>query len=627
MLWVLCALLCASLLFSLQYRYDNKYQADGVYGKEGVLDLRRTDGRAFLSILTYGWEVYPQELLAPEAFSETAAGGRSPIYAYLGQYGGFETGSPTAPAHGCATYRLRILLPSGENEYALELPEIYSASKVWINGDLVSSLGDVGRTAKAPSVRTGMVTFHAAGEAEIVVQAADFTHYYSGMVYPPAFGTVHEVADLLSFRLLRAGIMLAASLTVGLLYLLIGLKTGGERHRMCLFALVSLSFSLYICYPLLHQFGAGFWSYRLEDVSFYLFLAAIAGLHCNLCGITGKKCLAVLSVCGLAALLSFVVPELLLEHSLKAMLVYSAFVDGYKLLLFCWLIVTAFFNREQGDATTGPLLAGLCVFAAALLFQEAAPVFEPVRFGWQTENAGFVFVLLLAGVLWFDTVKAYARRTVLNENIRLMKKQFALQEDNYRMITGNFEEMRRMRHDLRHHFSVIKELAAGKQYEELAHYAESFEAQAERVIRPVLCENQAANAILNYYMRVADQKKIPVRLQVSLPRDLKLEGWQFGILLGNLFENAIEASEKLPEQQRLIRIFANISEKNLLITVKNRWNGDLSFSGGQIASTKHEGKGIGLASCRSLTEKNGGQFYLAPGKEEFEVSIVLWKQI
>ena len=99
------------------------------------------------------------------------------------------------------------------------------------------------------------------------------------------------------------------------------------------------------------------------------------------------------------------------------MMSYSVFLDSYKLLLFSWLIVTAFFNREHSERINILLLAGLCIIAVSLLFQAALPVFEPVRFGWQTENAGFVFILILGGGLWFETVKAYADRSVLAENL------------------------------------------------------------------------------------------------------------------------------------------------------------------------------------------------------------------
>lgn len=233
---LLLVVLCTILLFFLQYRYDNKYHFPGIQGEQGILDLR--SDRQPLSVLTYGWEIYPQKLIAPGEFN-----GQKPHFIYLGQYGGFEAGDQNGNPHGCATYRLTILLPPEVNEYALELPEIYSASRIWVNGRPVSILGDVTSVNPSPSIRTGMITFSAAGKAELVVQAADTRHYYSGMVYPPAFGSTDAVSDLISLRFLRTCIMVIASLTIGILYLFIGIKTGGERRRMILFSLVCLFFT------------------------------------------------------------------------------------------------------------------------------------------------------------------------------------------------------------------------------------------------------------------------------------------------------------------------------------------------------------------------------------------------
>ena len=86
----------------------------------------------------------------------------------------------------------------------------------------------------------------------------------------------------------------------------------------------------------------------------------------------------------------------------------------------------------------------------------------------------------------------------------------------------------------------------------------------------------------------------------------------------------MEASEKVPEDTRMVKVYSKITNGNLLLTVRNHWDGELPFSGETVLSTKHEGAGIGLSSVRSLVKKNGGQFFLKPEKHEFEVSVVLW---
>ena len=55
--------------------------------------------------------------------------------------------------------------------------------------------------------------------------------------------------------------------------------------------------------------------------------------------------------------------------------------------------------------------------------------------------------------------------------------------------------------------------------------------------------------------------RIPVKLSIS---DLDL-----CVILGNLFDNAIEASVKLPESQRLIRLYMDMKGSQLYISFTN----------------------------------------------------------
>lgn len=60
--------------------------------------------------------------------------------------------------------------------------------------------GDMG-----PRPPVSMVTFTAKDRIEIVVEAEDDSHFYSGMVYPPAFGVPELVSRTSELRLLIHG--------------------------------------------------------------------------------------------------------------------------------------------------------------------------------------------------------------------------------------------------------------------------------------------------------------------------------------------------------------------------------------------------------------------------------------
>lgn len=617
-LFLLLGILSACLLFAVQYRLDNKYRFHGPYGQEGVLDLREDSSR--LHMLAYGWEIYPQELLTPEELGHTPPS----EYICLGEFGGFETGDANASPHGYASYHLTILLPSQSREYTLEIPEIYSTSRIYVNGQLLWQSGNPDPDSYQPGVRTGSVSFTASGSADIVVQASDYSHYYSGMVYPPAFGPSASVDTFLNARYLLRCIMCLSAFGIGVLYFVIGWGVRKRRVLSLLFSLFAFSFSGYACYPVLHSFGTGMWSYVFEDLCFYLMLFSIAALQTHLCGIRGIVRAVTLSVCGAVCVMSLIVPSWILKDDLAAMLLYSDVIDLYKFLLFGWLISTSFLAFRKMRQHLLIFLTGLCIFAAALLYNVLAPMFEPVLLGWQTEIAAFLFVLLLAFTLWRDIIRVYTERCLLDENIRMMKKQLVLQEQNYQLLTEHFEDIRTMRHDMRQHLRILGELQKNGDYEGLADYLSSISKMNDDLNSVPICQNLVVNAILHYFSEEARRLKVTLTLKVSLPENLLIENWELGVLFGNLVENALEASQKLPVPDRKIFVNAGLSGRNLVITVKNTYNGSFLCKENQFYSSKHDGPGIGLSSVQSITDKYGGKLYIDPGDETFQASVVIW---
>ena len=145
---LLCALLACSLAgFLLLCRYDNKYNWPGPRGRQGVLKMNPGDRQRYpLFFLVDGWEFYrgyhtPDELdgLSPDRVL------------YLGQYGGYELDDPAADPCGSATYRLTILTEGG-HDWLLEMPEAYSACRLWVNGEAYYSSGEPDPERYSPAI-------------------------------------------------------------------------------------------------------------------------------------------------------------------------------------------------------------------------------------------------------------------------------------------------------------------------------------------------------------------------------------------------------------------------------------------------------------------------------------------
>ena len=144
-------------------------------------------------------------------------------------------------------------------------------------------------------------------------------------------------------------------------------------------------------------------------------------------------------------------------------------------------------------------------------------------------------------------------------------------------------------------------------------------------VEPVIkTGNPMTDAILNSKISLARSKNIPVRADAHIPYRLQLSEIDLCCIIGNLFDNAIEASLKLPESERIIRIYMDMKGTQLYISFTNFTAGKkLVRRNGHFASTKGTGHGFGLQRIDAIVERLGG--YISRGSEDgaFTTEILL----
>lgn len=145
-------------------------------------------------------------------------------------------------------------MPETPAQYGLELPEIYSAYRLYLNGNLELQVGEPDLKHYQPRTQNRMVTFTGSGLTTILLAVRDDSHFYSGLVYPPALGT--PLAVNLS-RGLRLGLAVCVTLCGVLGAALAALfRCADAPQNALLFALLCLAGSLFTAYPILHSAAA-----------------------------------------------------------------------------------------------------------------------------------------------------------------------------------------------------------------------------------------------------------------------------------------------------------------------------------------------------------------------------------
>ena len=109
-----------------------------------------------------------------------------------------------------------------------------------------------------------------------------------------------------------------------------------------------------------------------------------------------------------------------------------------------------------------------------------------------------------------------------------------------------------------------------------------------------------------------------------IPVKLKSSEIDLCCIIGNLFDNAIEASMKLPPDQRLIRVYMDMKNTQLYISFTNFTAGKKMQKEGKLfRSTKGDGHGFGLVRIDAIVERLDG--YISRNSEDgaFTTEILL----
>ena len=198
---------------------------------------------------------------------------------------------------------------------------------------------------------------------------------------------------------------------------------------------------------------------------------------------------------------------------------------------------------------------------------------------------------------------------------RIAAYQRELIETHYREVENMYRQIRGWRHDYRNHIQTMKALAANGDMDGIKGYLDELDTDLNTVDTVVKTGNAMADAILNSKVSLARSKNIAVHVDAHIPVKLKMSELDLCCIIGNLFDNAIEASLSLPEEQRRIRVYMDMKNTQLYISFTNFTAGKKQEKvGGLFHSTKGKGHGFGLVRIDNIIQRLDG--YLSRNSED-----------
>lgn len=207
---------------------------------------------------------------------------------------------------------------------------------------------------------------------------------------------------------------------------------------------------------------------------------------------------------------------------------------------------------------------------------------------------------------------------------RIAAYQNELIRTHFAEVDNMYRQMRGWRHDYRNHIQTMKSYAAMGDLDAIRAYLDELDHDLSAVDTALKTGNRMTDAILNSKISLAKSKGIAVVADARVPVALTTAELDLCIIIGNLFDNAIEAVLPLLETERVIRVYMDMKGMQLYMCFTNRTaEGKLEKERSRFRSTKGEGRGFGLARIDAIVERYCG--YVNRNSEEgaFTTEILL----
>lgn len=210
----------------------------------------------------------------------------------------------------------------------------------------------------------------------------------------------------------------------------------------------------------------------------------------------------------------------------------------------------------------------------------------------------------------------HAQTELANES--LLKERAYYQE-----VERNQLEIRKLRHDMNNHLSIIKHLLDNDELQEAKSYFNELSAASSSINR-VFCQNTLINALLCTKYNLAEANHIDTFFHIDINSAHTFSDLDLCSLLSNSLDNAIEACLNLPIERRSLSLKIRLEKGFLFLQLTNSTAALITPVAGKYLSTKKEPHhGLGLTKITDIVKKYNGTLSISPKADCFVLTIAL----
>ncbi len=246
--------------------------------------------------------------------------------------------------------------------------------------------------------------------------------------------------------------------------------------------------------------------------------------------------------------------------------------------------------------------------------------------GMLSEQFISLMLMVLVMVLLYTTIFDSLNSITKEYEYRIEKNQAKLNEDLLTKELNAYEEFieasKQHRHDLRHHNQILLGYLQEKDIQGAEEYLKLLNASITESSIEQYSQNYIANSVLCIYARKAQLEEITFAAHADIPKKLVIPSPEFGSMLLNLLENALEACKRSNSKEPFITFTAITEDESLKIDLRNTLSEQVKFENALPVSSKANG-GVGTKSVLKIVSKHKGMIHYKQENDTFVAQIVL----
>lgn len=242
---------------------------------------------------------------------------------------------------------------------------------------------------------------------------------------------------------------------------------------------------------------------------------------------------------------------------------------------------------------------------------------------WQKTFLILDILMFIANIIILKMILHINQQNHYEMENTLLRMQISQQEERIREEERSYQEVQLLRHDLKRYFVTYRQLLQEGKYDIVEQDIDKILGERLNMMYFAYTDNTILNTVICDKAAQCSIKNIKIEVKVNVNQEMA--SIEYGVMLSNLLDNAIEAEEQEKEENRYIRLNIGMEQEMLHLVVSNYISESVLKNNALLETSKNNKQlhGIGLKGVKEFVQYKEGEIEVFEENHMFVVHICM----